>query len=40
VFAGNFESFTLHSVTKKSKEGLETIERICERMREETMDMI
>ena len=38
MFSGNFESFTLHSVTKKSKEGLETIERICQRLREEAMD--
>ena len=35
VFAGKFESFTLNSMSSKSKEGLETIERLCQRMREE-----
>ena len=40
MFSGNAESFTLHSMSKKSQEGLETIERICQRMREEGLDAL
>ena len=35
MFAGKFEAFTLNSMSKKSQEGLETIERLCQRIREE-----
>ena len=39
VFAGKFENFTLASMSKKSQEGLETIERLCQRIREEGVDV-
>jgi len=38
VFAGNFESFTLNSMSKKSKEGLQTIEALCQRLQEEGVE--
>ena len=38
MFASKFEAFTLNSMSKKSQEGLETIERLCQRMREEVRE--
>lgn len=35
MFSGKFEHFTLNSVQKKSKEGLDTIEQLCMRIKHE-----
>jgi hypothetical protein len=34
VFASKFESFTLSNVSKKSQEGLRTIELLCQRLQQ------
>jgi len=35
IFASNFEAFTLSNVSKKSAEGLQTIEAMCQRLQSE-----
>ena len=38
MFAGKFEAFTLNSMSKKSAEGLQTIEKLCQRIAREGID--
>lgn len=40
MFASKFESFTLNSMSKKSEEGLQTIERLCQRIAREGIEAV
>ena len=38
VFAGKFEAFTFNNMSKKSAEGLQTIETLCQRIAREGVE--
>ena len=38
MFAGKFEAFTLNNMSQKSAEGLQTIEKLCQRIAREGVE--